>query len=147
MKENKNALLQHKLVKKLMTTKVKVLPINTPLSVVMECFWTQGINHIPIVELSGNIVGMFSTTDALKLFHKEIYNRPIITRKEVDRIKIIDNLHSTELKSISDTASLTDAKAVMRNNEVNSLLVYRKEELVGILTSEDLKKDYPLETP
>jgi CBS domain-containing protein len=147
MKEKKNALLQHKLVKKLMTTKVKVLPINTPLSVVMECFWTQGINHIPIVELSGNIVGMFSTTDALKLFHKEIYNRPIITRKEVDRIKIIDNLHSTELKSISDTASLTDAKAVMRNNEVNSLLVYRKEELVGILTSEDLKKDYPLETP
>jgi len=128
-------------VRDLMSTDVKMMPLNAKMSQICELLWRKNINHIPIAEESGKVVGMFSTTDACRMFHQEVYSNPTITKEEIDnKLVISDFMTSKSIKTMSHDESVHKAYALMKKSKLNSILIYNKSKLVGILTSTDLEK-------
>ncbi|WP_431157091.1 CBS domain-containing protein [Winogradskyella poriferorum] len=113
-----------RIVKHNMNTKILLVDQNDSLELVSNIMRWKKIHHMPVINKKKELTGLLSWTDLIKLGNKELHLR-------------VKDVMTKALITISQEASLEDAKNLMKTYDINCLPVVRNKELLGILTSSD----------
>ncbi|MCP5502017.1 MAG: CBS domain-containing protein [Leptospiraceae bacterium] len=120
-------------IKDLMTKKVITIPQDTPVLDMVEMFTMNRIHHIPVVDMEQNIIGMISNKDV------ENYITIVQTIKAKDKPVMAKEIMTHPIFSYYEDVSVVDAAKAMVDNKIHAIIVMnRKDEMVGILTSTDI---------
>ena len=100
------------------------------------------IRHLPIVDKKGVPVGIVTQGDMLRAEPS-----PVTTLNVFEIASFLDNvtmetLMTSPVLAVDEFCSITNAANFMLINEIDSLLVMRDEELVGIITIADIFKTF-----
>lgn len=98
-------------------------------SVLME---EKHIRHLPVVDSDGFVVGILSDRDVMRALDPQ---RPIFR----DGL-IVGDYMSWPVIQVDEGASVEEVAEAMIQEKVSAFLVCREEQLIGIVTSEDLLK-------
>jgi CBS domain-containing membrane protein len=127
-------------VTEIMTNNIIKLNLSDELTKAEELFKKHKIRHIPVVS-DYKIVGMLSYTDLLRVSY------PDAADDDADNVEsIVFNMFTVQqvmakqIVMISPTSTITDAAAILSENEFHALPVCEDEVLVGIVTTTDLIK-------
>ncbi len=116
-----------KLVHHVMSTEIFSVEEKDPLELVVHMMRWNNIHHMPVVKGDKELVGLLSWTDIKKYLGSK--NQVDLSVKKVMKKEII---------SISFEHSTDEARELMAKHEINSLPVVKGNQLIGILTSNDL---------
>jgi CBS domain-containing protein len=86
------------------------------------------IRHLPVLDKNGYLVGLLSKSDFIALSHLEMDLKSISVRE----------LMSSPVKTFSANAQVRAVAQLFVAQKINSGLVMDNNEIVGIVTSEDL---------
>lgn len=116
---------QERIVKHNMKTKILLVDEEDSLELVYHLMQWKNIHHLPVINKHKQLCGLLSWTDLIKRGNSQldIPVKAIMTK----------NVHT-----ISQERPLSEAKTLMKTYNINCLPVTRKQELLGILTSNDL---------
>lgn len=89
---------------------------------------TRQIRHLPVVDREGFLVGIISKSDYMALLHLSIDLRTIK----------VGELMSSPVKTFSVNAPVKSVAQLFVSQKINSGLVMDNNEIVGIVTSQDL---------
>ena len=87
----------------------------------------QEIQHIPVEDDEGKLVGIVTHRDLLKLL--------VVSKPENETV--IRDVMKTEITSISPETTTLDALKLMREKNIGCLPVVKDEKLVGLITTQD----------
>jgi len=87
------------------------------------------VRHVPVEDNKGNLIGIISYSDLLKLVASE-------QTKKSDEI-IVRDVMKTDLITISPETPTLDALYLMRENNIGCLPVVKGKKLIGLLTAHD----------
>lgn len=128
-------------VAEIMTERVIVVRPNETMDVVQDIFRKNNIHHIPVVD-NGQVVGMISHADYLKLLHgftlfktkkSDEYNDAIL------RSLLVKEVMTKQVATLGPDDSLEVAAGFFRENLFHALPVVDEDNLlVGIVTTYDL---------
>jgi len=126
--------------KEIMTRNVLTAKTDTPFNDVVKVFTGSKINHLPIINTNGAIRAIISSTDVLKAIHEMDqfamnYNGFSIEK----RIDVRDEM-SSDVISISADTDIKEAVRLMVDNDIHALPIIEDEEILGIVTSNDILK-------
>lgn len=125
-----------------MSTKIKSISLETTVPEACNLFWRDNISHIPVLAESGEVIGMFSMTDALRMFQEKVYSNPTLSREEIRVFQLSEFITSEKLHEINENEPIKKASKAMKKAGVKSLLVYNdKKKLSGIITESDLPEE------
>ena len=113
-----------RIVKHNMNTKIIIVDQNDSLELVSNIMRWKKIHHLPVINKKKELTGLLTWTDLIKLGNKDLHLR-------------VKDVMTKKLITISQEASLEDAKNLMKSYDINCLPVVRKKQLLGILTSSD----------
>lgn len=85
--------------------------------------------HIPVEDDKGNLVGIVTYRDVLKIFSTGIVKK--------DKEIVVREIMTTDLITISPKTPTLDALKIMREKDVGCLPVVKNKKLVGLLTAQD----------
>ena len=127
-------------IEDIMSKNVLVSKKDTPLNEIINTFLKSKIHHMPIVNSNGGLRAIISANDVLEAIHEMDqfainYNGFSLEK----RIETKDEMTS-EVISITKDKSLIEAIDLMVKNNIHALPVEEGEELVGIITSNDILK-------
>lgn len=99
------------------------------------------VRHLPVVSSEGGIVGIISDRD----FRRAMKGG----QSKFDPSSRVVDYMSWPVESIDSNASLNEAARALIDHKISALLVTEKDQVVGIVTSEDLLRSLllALETP
>ncbi|MCC2679409.1 MAG: hypothetical protein K0R29_1985 [Pseudobdellovibrio sp.] len=89
---------------------------------------SRQIRHLPVIDRDGFLVGMLSKSDYMALLHLKI---------DLYSIKV-GELMSSPVKTFSANAPVKAVAQLFVSEKINSGLVMDNNEIVGIVTSQDL---------
>ncbi len=115
-------------VSALMSTELVTVTVHTPLSEAGALFAEHNIHHLPVVGPSGELRGMISKSDFMKILKLDL---PVPTVKDI----MTDHLAKLEPDDTIRTAA-----SVFTLNRFHGLPVVEGGRLVGMLTTLDLIK-------
>ncbi len=126
--------------KDIMTQNVLTAKTDTPFNDIVNVFTKSNINHLPILNSNGGLRAIISSTDVLKAIHEMDqfainYNGYSIEK----RIAVRDEM-SSDVVSISADTELKEAVRLMVDNNIHALPVLENDEVLGIITSNDILK-------
>ena len=127
-------------IEDIMSKNILVSKKDTPLNEIINTFLKSKIHHMPIVNSNGGLRAIISANDVLEAIHEMDqfainYNGFSLEK----RIETKDEMTS-EVISITKDKSLIEAIDLMVKNNIHALPVEEGEELVGIITSNDILK-------
>ncbi len=132
-----------------MTRQVLTVHPDTPFKQIAELLVGQGIDAVPVVDTSGQVVGIVSGSDLT--CHEETgptlgqlltHGRTTLTHARKARGRTARELMSSPVRSTTPDAGVCDALAVMNRAGVGRLVVMEGGRLVGILARSDLLRIY-----
>ncbi|MCK9396519.1 MAG: CBS domain-containing protein [Methylobacter sp.] len=88
------------------------------------------ITSAPVVDQRGQLLGMFSEIDAMKIVLEAVYNQSMSGK--------VGDYMSTEIISVDADASIVDLAEKFEQTSVRSLPVFQDNELVGIVSRTDV---------
>ncbi len=88
------------------------------------------IPNAPVVDEQGNLVGMFSEKDAMKVVLEAAYNQGMAGK--------VGEFMTKHAVTISADASLVDAAEKLQDSSVRCFPVYSGTDLVGIISRSDV---------
>lgn len=88
------------------------------------------ITSAPVVDQRGQLLGMFSEVDAMKIVLETVYNQSMSGK--------VGDYMSTEIISVDADASIVDLAEKFEQTSVRSLPVFQDNELVGIVSRTDV---------
>lgn len=94
-------------------------------------FVEEEIHGAPVVDDDGEVCGVVSTLDLLRVVRDEL-------EPAVDDGLTARDAMSRELVSVSPTATVAEIANVMRSQRIHRVLVIDDKELVGVITTFDL---------
>ncbi len=103
---------------------------------------SENIRRLPVVDKSGNMIGIVSELDLLKVSPSpatslSVYEIPYLLAK----IKMKDVM-TKDVVSVNEDTTLEEAARVMSDNKIGGLPVLRDKKVVGIVTETDLFKTF-----
>ncbi|WP_250433568.1 CBS domain-containing protein [Hanstruepera flava] len=116
-----------KTVKHAMSTKVFSVEKNDSLKLVLSIMKWKNIHHMPVINKKLKLVGLLSWNDVLKY----------INDTNINSISIEKVMHKEPITT-TEWMPLSEAKALMEANNINSLPVIKNDKLIGIITSKDM---------
>lgn len=122
--------MRNETIDRIMTVKPATVAPDDTLAIAAELFSSTGVHHAPVVD-HGQLVGILSATDFLKLHLLDSDNLPI------DKIKVRQLMQTNPVVLPLDT-SLRDAAEKFLVGEFHALPVIDDGALVGIITTSDL---------
>lgn len=125
-------------ISEIMTTEIVSVDVGQQLSEVYHALRRAAFEHVPVLD-GDTPVGMISSTDILRLVYdiESADDRMLTTM--LDHQFNIEDVMSTHLVSLPDTASVHDAAEVLAEGGRHSVLVLDVTgELAGIVTTTDL---------
>jgi len=102
----------------------------------------KGIRHLPVISDQGFVIGVISDRDfqrGMKIDRMK-YNSVDATSLVFDPRDLVRDYMSWPAKFIPDNAPVTLAAEIMVRDKVSSLLIVNGNDVMGIITSEDLLK-------
>jgi CBS domain-containing protein len=146
-------------IKDVMNTNVITCKPDDPLSILSKLLKENHISGMPVVE-KGNVVGIVSETDLLRLFEVpqfsgglwlpspfeviEVPIRNLVRFEEFKKAfedlksKPVKDIMNKDVNSISPDDSLEEASSIMVKHKVNRLPVVENGKLVGIVARSDI---------
>jgi CBS domain-containing protein len=135
-------------VEEIMTRDVITVSPNTPLKTVGEIFKEKRISGMPVVDEAGNIVGIITLTDLMKIL-SNIYrwrqlekSSPDLKLSEMFEIEKsnakVKDFMSKNVVTLNETDSMDVAARKMFVSGVHTLPVVRDGKIVGIIGKRDL---------
>ncbi|MEM1358812.1 MAG: CBS domain-containing protein [Bacteroidota bacterium] len=115
-------------VSSLMATELITVMASTSLADAKALFAKHHIHHLPVVSPEGNLVGIFSLTDLLKV-------TDILTATTT-----VGGLMTSHLAKLEPSDNVRTAANLFAMNRFHALPVVEGDKLVGILTTLDLIK-------
>ena len=132
-----------------MTRQVLTVHPDTPFKQIAELLVGQGIDAVPVVDESGQVLGVVSGADltcheetAPTLGQLLTHGRTTLTHARKARARTARELMSTPVRTIAPEAGVCEALAVMNRGGVGRLVVLDGGRLVGILARSDLLRVY-----
>ena len=113
------------IVKHNMKTKILLIDKNDSLELALNIMEWNNIHHLPIINRKKELVGLITWSDMIRLGNEELNVR-------------VKDVMTKKLITISQEQTLEKARELMRKNKINCLPVLRKQELLGIITSNDI---------
>lgn len=132
-----------------MTRQVLTVHPDTPFKQIAELLVGQGIDAVPVVDESGQVLGVVSGSDLT--CHEETgptlsqlltHGRTTITHARKARARTARQLMTSPPRTISPDAGVCDALKAMVRGGVGRLVVMDGGRLVGILARSDLLRVY-----
>jgi acetoin utilization protein AcuB len=100
-------------------------------------FNAMGIHHIPVVDKSGNLLGILSTNDYRGLTHSAFKGDKLRPDQIFNGLLVRDLM--TEIPvTLPSSADVAAAATAMLEREIHSLPIVDGGELVGIVTANDM---------
>jgi len=136
------------LVKEIMSKKVITVSPEAPLKEVGEILKKEKISGLPVVNDSGEILGIITMTDMLKILNgvykwrelekaEEGLNFSTLFEKEKKGAKVKDYM-SRNVFTLSKDDTLEDVMRLMFSNGVHTLPVAQEGKLIGVVGRRDL---------
>ncbi len=124
------------LVGKRMTRDPKTVGPDEPLTKAAEIMEASRINHLPVVEGEGKLVGILSDTDLrnASLAGWRLTGGSVDT----DRVPLVREVMKTEVWSVTPEDFVEDALLIIKTKRFGALPVLSGGRLVGIITKIDL---------
>jgi acetoin utilization protein AcuB len=101
----------------------------------LELMTDHRIRHLPVVDEEGRLVGMLSSRDATRC---SLQPSPRKGWEPAKGTKVREVMTTGRLHSVGPNSLVVDAAEVALREKISALPVLRGEELVGIVTNEDL---------
>lgn len=118
-------------LEKFMTTEVFVVKENDLVELVAKIMEWRNIHHIPVVDDNNKLSGLITKTNILEIKGQDTN---IIVAKDIMVKHII---------TVDSETSIEMANKIMKDNNIGCLPIIELEDLVGILTKNDLSKLLP----
>jgi len=112
-------------VSEVMSTNLVTVMASTPLTEAKSLFGEYNIHHLPVVTAAGELIGMLSQSDFLKLL-------------EADDATIVGDIMTEGLAKLDLHDTIRTAANVLSLNRFHALPVVDGEKLVGVITTLDL---------
>jgi CBS domain-containing protein len=132
-----------------MTRQVLTVHPDTPFKQIAELLVGQGIDAVPVVDESGQVLGVVSGSDltcheetAPTLGQLLTHGRTTLTHARKARARTARELMSAPARTIAPGAGVCEALSVMNRGGVGRLVVLEGGRLVGILARSDLLRVY-----
>jgi CBS domain-containing protein len=132
-----------------MTRQVLTVHPDTPFKQIAELLVGQGIDAVPVVDESGQVLGVVSGSDLTcheetspKIAQYLTHGRTTMTHARKARARTARELMTAPARTISPDAGVCDALTQMNRGGVGRLLVMDGGRLVGILARSDLLRAY-----
>jgi CBS domain-containing protein len=116
-----------KVVKHAMSTKIFTVEKDDSLRLVLNIMKWKNINHMPVINSDLQLIGMLSWNDVKNYLRDEHLNTISI-----------EEVMQKDLITTTEWMHITDAKALMKKHNINSLPVIKDNKLIGIITSKDI---------
>ena len=123
-------------VRDFMTTKVYSVSPDTNVKEACQLFKKYNCHHLPVMDDDKNVVGMFTSNDALNLFTGE--QSPL--NVETEKVKVKDLMNDCELYYLNSNDSVKNAIVLFKQFNVHSAIILKDKKMAGILTSNDIIK-------
>ena len=125
-------------IKSVMTSHPTYVQRSQPISQVYDLLDGAPFHHVPVLD-GERPVGMVSASDILRLVYDIDGSDDRMLRTMLDHQFTIDDAMTEELRTVSSSASVFDAAAMLSDGSLHSVLVVDdRGKLVGIVTSTDL---------
>jgi CBS-domain-containing membrane protein len=125
-------------ISEVMSTRVRTLGVDAPLSEVRRALTEERIHHLPITE-DGVLVGMVSSRDLVRILRKAGVGGSESVDQTLDRSASVREIMSTQLATLRSDDSVERAIERIADGNIHSVLVLdAKRRLVGIVTDTDL---------
>lgn len=122
----------------IMTKNVLTAKVSTPFNDVVKVFTNSKIKHLPITNANGALRAIISSSDVLKAIHEldqfAINYNGFSLEKRLD----VKDEMSSDVFSVSGNADIQEVVKVMVENELHAVPIIEDEELIGIITSNDI---------
>ncbi len=94
------------------------------------------IRHLPVINDEGNIIGIISDRDFQRAMWVQSDDR--FPKARFDAAATVQNFMSTPVEAIKSEAKLSDVARRMISKKISAFLVTKGENVIGIITHEDL---------
>ncbi len=113
-----------------MSNKLISLPKDTDVLKAINIMLVNRIPNAPVVDETGNLIGMFSEKDAMKVVLEAAYNQSMAGQ--------VHEFMNTQADIIDADASIVEAAEKLVDSSVRCFPVYRDNELVGVISRSDV---------
>ncbi len=118
----------------IMTTDVITVPLSATLAEARSLMQKNRFHHLPVVNDSGDFVGLLTQTDVLAATDsilRDAENRLHATNIPIEDVMV------RNVVTVNENASLRQAALFLEKHRIGCLPVVRKGKLVGIITDTD----------
>ena len=129
-------------IKEIMTREVITVSPTDNMTVVDEIFKKNNIHHVPVIDKTGKVVGLISSTDYNKLLNtftffindkSETYNKAIM------RSLLVEDVMTKHVATLQSDATIMIAAGIFNENLFHAIpVVDNQGKLEGIITTFDL---------
>lgn len=124
----------------IMTSNPLAVRDDSPLSAAYHRMKREVVRHLPVVDWNGHVVGIISDRD----FQRAIW--PVTTFSEIGlpdgplfkSYAVVSDYMSWPVKSLDENDDLLKAVRIMIDQKISAVIITRNQEMVGIVTYEDL---------
>lgn len=115
-------------VKRIYTKNVIKINQGADIATANEMMNNYNIRHLPVVDNDNFLIGILSRSDfnALKFVDSRFSGFSV------------QDVMTTPVKVVSSTAKVSEVAKIMLTSKISSVLIAKEDELVGILTTDDL---------
>ena len=125
------------LVSQLMTEDVVRLGPDDDLLTARTMMWDEDVRHIPIVDTDGEIVGLVTHRDVVRLAGRAARELTLSAQNDaLSAVKVRDFM-TTDVATIESQSTINEAAEMMLENKFGCLPVVIGTRLAGILTESD----------
>lgn len=115
-----------------MTKRMVTLKEETDVVEAIQMMLDHKITCAPVVDNHGNLVGMFSERDSMKVVLETAYNQSMVGK--------IGEFMSRDILHVDANSSILDLAEKFESSNVRSFPVFEDSELVGVVSRTDVLK-------
>ncbi|MHB8885030.1 MAG: CBS domain-containing protein [Methylovirgula sp.] len=132
-----------------MTTKVAGIHPKATLSQAIDLMATLGISCLPVIDISGTLVGMLTAGDIMRRTSARaqralLHDAGVLnddTDPDMDaRVQIVEEVMTPELCAVQETVSAAEAARLAKARRIKRLPVLHGDKLIGLIDCADLAR-------
>jgi CBS domain-containing protein len=125
------------IVRDLMTDRVIALQAGEDLSVASDLMAENGVRHLPVIDSTGELLGLLTHRDLVKIAYASGDFLPISDLNQFLRNTKVKEVMVREVETVDPETSIEEAGMLMMENKFGCIPVCDGTHLVGILTESD----------
>jgi len=120
-----------------MTRDLEIAHVDTPVEQIAKTMQTRGISGLPILDAKGNLVGVVTRTDLIKLGLLQVGRRPSHQAMTLPHRRASDVMTHGPAE-ITSATSLRHAARIMIDNQIHRVFVIEGGKLAGVVCAIDV---------